>query len=370
LIGANTGAAARIAVRFALQGDVSAIEVLTGGHINESYRVTVSLPESPVYLLQRVNARVFPRPDQVMENVARVTTHLRARLQAEHLADWQRRTLQLVPTTSGAPWLADRPDDTWRMFVFIAGTVAREHASGPDDARAAGQAYGAFLRRLADYSGPVLHETIPGFHDTSGRLARLRTAVRAASAERAARTRADVAAVLAGSELAAEHDRLLQGGALPRRIVHNDAKLANVLFDTASGAPLCVVDLDTVMPGTSIYDFGDMIRSITSPTAEDERDLTRIDVRLPLFEALAAGYLESAGSVLTAAEIGHLVFGGLLITLEQAARFLTDYLEGDRYYAIQRPDHNLERCRAQLRLLDALTAHRSELEATIRRLSG
>jgi aminoglycoside phosphotransferase (APT) family kinase protein len=214
-----------------------------------------------------------------------------------------------------------------------------------------------------------LTETIPGFHDTAARFERLEQAVRKDVRRRVAGARLQIELAMNQRPLADVLPPLLRSGAVPIRIAHNDAKLANVLFDEQTGEPLCVVDLDTVMPGSALYDFGDLIRSVTSPTREDEEDLLQVGVRVPLFEALARGYIETAGAVLTPAERGHLVFAGRLITLEQAVRFLTDHLEGDRYYRIARPEHNLVRARTQLRLYESLTRGEAELQEIIRVLA-
>jgi len=352
--------------RFALAGNVSRLGPLPGGHINDSYRVDAG---SESYLLQRLNPHVFPNAGMVMDNVSRVTAHLAARLRAAGVADWRRRTLTLVPARSGANWVRDGEGAAWRLFVFITGTVVRERAETPAAALAAGRVFGEFVRLLADYHGPPLIETIPGFHDTDARFERLEQAVRKNVSRRLAGARTEIETTINQRRLADVLPPLLQSGAVPSRIAHNDAKLSNVLFDELSGEPLCVVDLDTVMPGSALYDFGDLVRSVTSPTPEDEEDLSQVGVRVPLFEALARGYLEAAGALLTSGERDLLVFAGRLITLEQAVRFLTDHLEGDRHYRIARPGHNLIRARTQLRLFESLNAREGELQEIVRVLA-
>jgi Ser/Thr protein kinase RdoA (MazF antagonist) len=351
---------------FALAGKVSGIARLPGGHINDSYRVDAG---SESYLLQRLNSHVFPDAGKVMDNVSRVTAHLAARLRAAGVADWRRRTLALVPARTGADWVRDGEGAAWRLFGFITGTVVREQVARPADSLAAGRSFGEFLRLLSDYHGPPLTETIPGFHDTAARFERLEQAVRKDATRRVAGARAEIEMAIGQRQLADVLPPLLRSGVVPSRIAHNDAKLANVLLDERSGEPLCVVDLDTVMPGSTLYDFGDLVRSVTSPTAEDEEDLSQVGVRVPMFEALARGYCEAAGAVLTSGERDLLVFAGRLITLEQAVRFLTDHLEGDRYYRIARPGHNLIRARTQLRLLASLTAREGALKEIIRVLA-
>ena len=358
-----------IARSFRLGGEITAIAPVPGGHINESYRVDVQAAagEAHSFLLQRLNPDVFQRPDLVMENVARVTRHLTV---AARAAGRPSPVATLVLTDHGADWLADAAGDVWRMLVFVPGAVVRERAESPADCAAAGRAFGEFLRLLADWEGPPLHETIPGFHDTRARLLRLDEAVRADSCGRVAGARSAIAAAAEHRALADVLPPLLANGEVPLRVTHNDAKLANVLLDARTGTPVCVVDLDTVMPGSALYDFGDLVRSTVSSTPEDEEDRSRVAVNLEFFAALARGYVGAAGAVLTPRERDLLVFAGQLITFEQAARFLTDHLAGDRYYRIARPGHNLSRARSQLALLGSLVDQAPALHEVVARLAS
>jgi Ser/Thr protein kinase RdoA (MazF antagonist) len=240
------------------------------------------------------------------------------------------------------------------MLVYVEGTVTREAAAAPGEAYEAARAFGRFQRLLGGYDGPRLHETIPGFHDTPARLAALERAAEDDVAGRRAGCRAELDAMLGRRGLARALLAARGRGDAPERVVHNDAKMANVLLDARTGEGVCVVDLDTVMPGLSLYDFGDLARSAASAAAEDETDLARVAVRAETFAALAAGFLDGAGGLLSAGERALLVTAAQVITYEQAARFLTDYLGGDRYYRVspERPRHNLERARAQLALLE------------------
>lgn len=353
-----------IASRFPLGGQIVAVVPFPGGHINETYRVKVDGREDG-FLLQRLNPLVFQRPDLVMRNVAQVTRYLARRLAATGDPDWRRHTLVLFQTEAGADWVTAPDGAYWRLFTYIRETFVREHVQGPGDARAAGSAFGAFLRLLADYDGPPLHDSLPGFHDTEARFAQLESAVRRDPHGRALAARPEIVTAMGVRGLTERLRPHLVSGVVPRRVVHNDAKLSNVLFDEQSGEPLCVIDLDTVMPGLAIHDFGDLVRSVTSPTAEDEEDLGRVGVRRPLFEALAQGFLQAAGTALSRPERQHLVLGSQLIILEQAVRFLTDHLEGDRYYRTSRPDHNLIRCRTQLKLFATVVAAEAELNGII-----
>jgi Ser/Thr protein kinase RdoA (MazF antagonist) len=297
-----------------------------------------------------------------MENVARVTGHIAARLRREGAGDVERRVLALVPTAEGEPFLEDQ-GEVWRLYRFVEGTRSLGHARSPADAFETGRAFGRFQRLLSDYAGARLHDTIPRFHDTPRRMAHLARAADEDAAGRAAAARGEIEALLDRRRLASALLDAQARGEIPERIVHNDAKITNVLFDAESGEGLCVVDLDTVMPGLSLYDFGDMVRTLTSGTDEDERDLEAVGVRPELFEALTRGFLEVAGEVLEPAERALLVRSAQVITLEQAARFLADHLEGDRYYRIERQGHNLDRARAQLRLLLSLEQQQGRLEA-------
>lgn len=338
-----------VAGRFATGGEVRAITSLPGGHINDSYRVDLGGPdEGTSFLLQRLNPHVFPRPDHVMENVARVT---------RHIARQGGPTLTLMPTIDGRDWLVDSDGGVWRLFRWVPDSVVHVRAESPTLCHACGQAFGEFLRLVGNYDGPRLHETIPGFHDTRRRFGQLDAALQTAAASRLAGARAAVGAVLAERAVADVLPPRFASGALPTRIVHNDAKIANVLFDRTTDAALCVVDLDTVMPGSPLADFGDLVRSCVSPAAEDERDVTKVEADPVRFAALARGFLAGSGDLLSAPERELLVFAGRWITLEQTVRFLTDYLDGDRYYRVSYPDHNLVRARAQLALYRSLTRH-------------
>ena len=316
-------------------------------------------PAGASYVLQQLNPDVFKDRAGVMRNISRVTGHLAAQ---------QHETLELIPTPAGDLWL-EEAGRTWRMYRFVAGAHMRSRPAAEADAREAARAFGEFLRLLAELPSPPLHTTIPAFHDTPARIAQLEDAVRRDPARRAGSARAEIHAALAEAGLAGVLPPLIASGDVPTRTVHNDAKLANVLPDDATGAARCVIDLDTVMPGALLHDFGDMVRSMTTPTDEDEPDLASVGVQLPLFEAVAGGFLEGAGAILASRERALLVHAGLLITYEQAVRFLADDLEGDAYYRVSRPRHNLARARTQLKHLETLKAQRDQLEAIIARLA-
>ena len=337
-MGVGEDEARRIAALFAIGGAPGPVEPFGGGHINDSWRLAA--PDGRRFLLQRLNGRVFPEPRRVMENVVRVTRHLGG-------------PLRLVPTEAGTDW-HDEGGATWRLFHFIERSTAFPVAADPARAYAAAHAFGDFQRRLATLPGPPLHETIPGFHDTPARVVALE---RAASVDRAGR-RAGVAPELAAL-LSPERRRLGRAledarvsGVCRERIVHNDAKIANVLFDESGSAAVCVVDLDTAMPGIALHDYGDLARSTASASGEDAPP-EEVSVRLEYLDALTAGFLEGTGG-LSAAERALLPVAARVITYEQAVRFLADHLDGDRYFRIERPGQNLERCRTQIALLEGL----------------
>ena len=359
----------QVAAGFAVRGELVTTELFGRGHIHDSYALRYQDGNSIVrYLLQRVNETVFRRPELVMANIERVTEHVRAHLLASGAADADRRTLRLIRTHEGKSFHIADDGSYWRLYPFIEGTYVRESVETPAQAEQAGRAYGEFQRLLSDLGGPRLHETIPDFHNTPLRFEALERAIATDPCQRVSKAEAEIDLARRHRQLAGVLLDLHRGGEIPERVVHNDAKLSNVLFDSTTGEALCVVDLDTVMPGLSLYDFGDMVRSMTSRSAEDETDLAKVLLDLPLFEALARGYLQTAGEFLTPAERRHLVTAGKLITLEQGVRFLTDFLEGDVYYRTARPGHNLDRCRTQFKLLKSLERNEAQLNRILAEL--
>jgi Ser/Thr protein kinase RdoA (MazF antagonist) len=340
---------ARIAASFQIDGELIAVTPFGSGHINDTYcAVFQQGPAQARFILQRINSAIFCNPAALMENMQRVTSHLAAKLSGQ--PDSARRVLTLIPTRSGRAWHQDEEGGCWRMVRLIEHTHACETARNPRQAFEAARAFGLFQKLLVDLPAPSLHETIPDFHNTPKRFTAFEQALEADAANRAAEARAEIAFALARKPITSA----LLNANLPVRVTHNDTKLNNVLLDDDTGEGLCVIDLDTVMPGLSLYDFGDMVRTATSPAAEDEQDLSRVNLQLPLFEALMRGYLSSAGSFLTSAEKQLLTVAGQVIIFEQAIRFLADHLAGDTYYKVHRPDHNLHRCRTQFKLLESM----------------
>ena len=331
--------------QFQIAGQLTDVTPYGGGHINDSYRaVYQDAGGTQRYLLQRINHAVFKNPPALMENIARVTAHLTGKSSAPQ------RTLCLIRATLGDAYHQDDVGNWWRVYRFIENAHSCEAAQTPAQALEAAKCVGHFQRQLADLPAPRLHDTIPDFHHTPKRHAAFRAAVEADVLNRAASVKAEI-------DFALRHEattRLLLEADLPERVTHNDTKINNVLLDDTTGEGVCLVDLDTVMPGLVVYDFGDMVRTTTSPAEEDERDLTKVTMRLPMFAALLQGYLEATEEFLTDAERNLLVCSGKVITLEMGLRFLTDYLVGDTYYKTQRPGQNLDRCRAQFHLVQSL----------------
>jgi len=343
---------------FGIEGDLHRIERLGSGHIHDTWVARYGGPRGPRFVHQALNLRVFPDPRALMENVVRVTEHLRAR--AAGLPGRGRRGLEVVPARSGEPLWSAPAGGCWRTYRFIEGTSSYDRAETPALAREAARAFGSFARGLADLAGPPLHETIPGFHDFDARLTALRQAIADDAHGRRGAVSRECDATFEAAESLARALAEQGADALPRRNVHNDCKLNNVLFDARSGAALCVIDLDTVMAGDVSFDFGDLVRTAACPTEEDERDLARVRFDLERFESLAAGYLEGAGALLRGEELQSLPLAGARIALETGIRFLTDHLDGDVYFRIARPDHNLDRARTQLHLTTQILAAQAE----------
>lgn len=350
---------------FAVEGEFIGGGRLGSGHIHETYEVGARGPGGVRrYCLQRFNEEVFADLAKVMENIRRVTEHLRTRVEARG-GDPDRETLTLVPARDGAAYARDEEGVAWRAFLLVedARTVDVPKAAG--EAYHAARAFGRFVADLADLPGPRLHETIPGFHDTPRRLARLAAAVEGDAAGRAGEVRPEVEFALARTPAASRITGALASGELPERVIHNDTKINNVLLDAASGEGVCVIDLDTVMPGSFLYDFGDAVRAGAARCAEDAAEADRAGVDLDRFRALARGYLEALAGVLTPLEVAWMPHACELLALECGARFLTDHLEGDRYFRVTRPGQNLARARTQFAMVADLERRRDELAAAV-----
>lgn len=335
------------------------------GHINDTFCVLTQPQEGDCkrYILQRLS-RAFPDPAALMENVVNVTTFLREKIVAQG-GDVTRETLNILHTRAGTSFYTDSQGESWRLMDFVEGTDCLQAAVTPALFEASARAFGRFQWMLGDYPSQTLHETIPRFHDTENRFALFQAALEADVLGRAADVQEEIQFVLnrqADCSVALDAQRQ---GILPLRVTHNDTKLNNVLLDRAAGEGICVIDLDTVMPGLSINDFGDSIRFGANHCAEDEKDLRKVSFDLKLYECYTRGFLAGAGGILTDAEIRYLPWGARLMTLECGIRFLTDYLEGDHYFRATYPGQNLDRCRTQFKLVADMEQQFDEMSAIV-----
>jgi hypothetical protein len=348
---------------FQIYGEILHAEPLKIGHINETYTATYDQGGTRVrYIHQKLNRTVFKNPAGVMKNIMRVTGHLRKKLEARNVRDLTRRSLVVIPTRDGKSFYENGNRDVWRTFVYVEGVKTHEAVQTPQQALQAGRAFGEFQSLLVDLPGGRLVETIPNFHDTRKRFEAFQRAVSEDRFNRAAGVRREIEFALKRETIAGVVVDALAKGQIPERITHNDTKFNNVMLDVATGEAMCIVDLDTVMPGCALYDFGDMVRATTSPTLEDELDLSKVTMHMPMFKMLARGYLSTAGEFLTKREKSLIAFSGKLITFELGLRFLTDYLCGDVYFRTHRPDHNLDRCRTQFKLIESIERQEAAMQ--------
>ncbi|HEX3800502.1 MAG TPA: aminoglycoside phosphotransferase family protein [Verrucomicrobiae bacterium] len=349
-----------VAAQFQIAGEFRAAEPYGSGHINDTYCVTFDQAgTSTRYIFQRINHGIFKNPVLLMENIQRVTAHLAAKLASQR--DFSRRVLTLVRARNGAAYFHDELGNYWRAYLFIEKARSYDAVESPKQAYEAAKAYGQFQRLLADLPAPRLHDTIPDFHHTPKRFAALVKAIEADTMNRAASAKREIDFAL---QRAAIVGGLIEAN-LPERVTHNDTKFNNIMLDDKTGEGICVVDLDTLMPGLALYDFGDMVRTTTSPTKEDELDLIKVKMHFPMFEALVRGYLASAADFLTADEKRLLAFAGKLITFEIGIRFLVDFLGGDTYFKIHHNGHNLDRCRTQFKLVESIEKQESEMNKLV-----
>jgi len=340
--------------RFNVCGELAVIAPVTRGHINDTYIVTCDDGGLAVrYVLQRINHTVFKDPPSMMENIARVTEHICRKMQAidPNLAA---RQLALISTDEGKRYCRDCDGNFWRMYNFIENAVTYDRLESAERAREAARMFGWFQRMLIDLPGPALHETIPDFHNTPKRFDAFREVLRADTLNRAKDVKCEIDFLFENSNICSVLLDLADKGDIPIRIVHNDTKINNIMLDEETDRGICVIDLDTVMPGLSVYDFGDMIRTAANSAAEDERDLSKVAVDISMFEALVHGFAAETGGFLNVVEREHLVAAAKLITFEQFIRFLADYLAGDVYYKTHRQGHNLDRSRTQMKLVESI----------------
>lgn len=352
-----------IVKHFQIEGEIKEIVPYGSGHINDTYLVTME--DGKRYILQRMNTDIFQDADALMENVCGVTKFLREKIVARG-GNPMRETLNVIPTKEGENYLRFE-GECYRIYVFVEGATSYDMVKDANDFYQSAVSFGRFQSLLADYPAKTLHETIPNFHNTVDRFRNLQKAVKEDVCKRAKDVQPEIAFAMEREQDTHAICDLLENGQMPLRVTHNDTKLNNIMIDNATGKGICVIDLDTVMPGSALYDFGDSIRFGANTGAEDERDLSKVSLDLNLFEVYVKGYLEGCGGSLTEKEIEMLPMGAKLMTLECGMRFLTDYLQGDTYFKIHRENHNLDRCRTQFALVADMEKKWSEMQAIVRK---
>lgn len=338
------------------------------GHIHDTFRIETSEKNKDDYILQRLNSRIFKNIPELQHNIERVTIHLRNKISQIPGSDIKRECLSLVQSNDGKSWIVDHDGNYWRMYIFISDHRSYNLVDSPDKAFEGGKAIGRFQAMLADMPGETLNETIPSFHDIEKRLQNLKLKIDENPAGRVHSVSEEIDQILQREEEMKIILKLGREGKIPLRITHNDTKFNNILLDAHDKA-LCVIDLDTVMPGYIHYDFGDSIRTVANSTSEDEKDLSMIKMDINLFEAYSKGYLSETGKTLNSTEIEYLAFAPKLITYTIAVRFLTDYIDGDNYFKIHHEHHNLQRARAQLRLVMSMEEQYGEMQRIIKGLT-
>ena len=352
---------------FKLPGELKECIRYGSGHINDTYRLTYETPQGTKrYILQRMSKSIFKKPVELMENVSGVTAWLRKKI-IENGGDPERETLTLVKSNDGLPYFVDSTGEYWRVYLFIEGATCYDAVKDDNDFYQSAVAFGHFQRLLADYPAETLHETIKDFHNTPDRLEKFKKAVAEDICGRAASVQKEIDFILEREELTHALYDLQLDGRLPLRVTHNDTKLNNIMIDDETGKAICVIDLDTVMPGLTANDFGDSIRFGASTALEDEQDLSKVSCDLHLFDVYTRGFIEGCGGPLTDLEIDMLPMGAILMTFENGIRFLTDHLEGDHYYHIHREGHNLDRCRTQLTLVKDMQEKLPQMNAIIQK---
>jgi Ser/Thr protein kinase RdoA (MazF antagonist) len=361
------GALLEIVGRFRTGGQIVSVETLGSGHIHDTYVSRVHGSAGPArFVHQRINDRAFASPELLMQNVERVTAHLRSKVLAEG-GDPHRETLTIVPTVEGDSFLKTGAGEIWRSYEYIEGAQSFDTLRHPRQAEQVGRAWAVFQRRIADLPAPRLHETIPGFGDTRRRFEDCSRAIGEDRVGRAAGARDAIEFFERHEALSRLLIDLRRDALIPERIAHYDTKPNNVMIDDDTGEGICVIDLDTVMPGTVLYDFGDFVRVGATRADEDEPDPSRVELDLELFGGIAAGYMGTARQFLTAREIENLVDAAAAVTFTIGLRFLTDHLDGDRYFKIHREQQNFDRCRAQFALVADILRKADAMRASIDR---
>lgn len=342
----------KICEMFSLSGKFTGYEKINNGHVNSTFTLIFEENENvEKYVLQKVNTEAFKKPEELMSNIVAVTSHIRKKNEEMNIPWADRGTLTFLPCKNGKYYFIDEDNNCWRMYNFIDDVYTCNSITDAQVFSNAGVAFGNFQNVLADFDGSTLFETIEKFHNTASRFENLKIAIEKNASGRLHNVKDEIEFALAREADTHVLVDLIDEGKLPLRVTHNDTKLNNILFDNVSNQGICIIDLDTVMPGLSLYDFGDSIRFGANTAAEDEKDLSKVTLSLPLYEAYVKGYLSSAKDALTDLEKELLPFGAKMMTYECGIRFLTDYLNGDIYFHIAYPEHNLDRCRTQFKLV-------------------
>ncbi|MEN8153292.1 MAG: aminoglycoside phosphotransferase family protein [Acidobacteriota bacterium] len=336
------------------------------GHINDTFLVTCKHADSRIrYIIQRINHYVFKEPEKLMDNIYRISVHLHKKFEEAGDPDISRRFLKIIPERSGKPYYRDIDGNYWRCYLFIEGALGYEVLEDEEQAFQAAGAFGEFLSLLTDLPGSRLNETIQDFHNTPLRFKKFKKIVEEDPFARRAGVNEEIDFFLSMENEASRLIDLQEKGLIFERITHNDTKLNNILLDTETKKATCVIDLDTSMPGLIPYDFGDMVRTFTSPAMEDEKDTSEVFMQMNIFKALTKGFLSTTANFLTEVEKDNLVFGGKLITCEVGLRFLTDYLEGDKYFKIKYDKHNLVRSRTQIALVRSIEKSEDKMKSFV-----
>jgi Ser/Thr protein kinase RdoA (MazF antagonist) len=353
--------------RFTTDGTYLSGEPFGSGHIHETFHIRTVEKDKDDYLLQKLNSKIFKNIPELQDNIERVTVHLRKKISAIPGSDIKRECLQMIPAKSGKSWITDSNASIWRMFIFISDHRSYDIVDSPGKAFEGGRAIGRFQALLSDLPGKPLFETIPSFHDVEKRIDGFMRILREDPDGRVKVTEAETNFILKRTDEMKIICRMGREGKIPVRITHNDTKFNNILFDE-NDKSLCIIDLDTVMPGYFHSDFGDAIRTGANIAAEDEKDLLKVKMDISLFAAYAKGYLSEMRNTLNSVEKEYLAFAPLLMTYEQSLRFLADYIDGDKYYKIHHEHHNLERTRAQIRLLESMEEQYGAMKKIIEEL--
>lgn len=336
---------------FTVKGECVEYEKNTTGHINESYFINTKSPDHPGYFLQWINNNIFKNVEGLMDNICAVTGHLASKL--ANNKDLAFKVLEVIPCNDGRNYYLDPQGQYWRLYTFIDNSHGYNVVENTEIAYEGGKAFGLFMSLLADLPAEGLTDTIPDFHNLEKRLDTFNKSVAADKANRVKEVAGEIEFIKKRTEQMLTIPALIKSGKLPKRITHNDTKFNNILFDSSDHAS-CIVDLDTVMPGSILFDFGDSIRTGANTADEDEKDLSKVDINLPIYEAYTRGFLKSTKHTLTEAEIDNLAFSARFMTFIIGLRFLTDFLDGDTYFRTSYPGHNLVRARVQFRLIEAM----------------